>query len=68
MFEYKISLYFPKSANNKGLEQVKKTALGIIELSAVYNKALNDCVWLLLLMTAQEFGGWNAVAPTRHLS
>lgn len=63
MFEYKISLYFPKSANNKGLEQVK----GIIELSAQYNKALDDCVWLLFV-TAQEFGGWNAVAPMRHLS
>lgn len=68
MLEYKISPYFPKRTNNKGLEQVKETSLGIIELSAVYNKALNDCVWLLLLMTTQEFGGRNAVAPTRHLS
>lgn len=66
MFEYKISLYFPKSTNDKGLQQAKEHP-PIMELSAPPNKALKDCVWLLFV-TAHEFAGWNVVAPARHLS
>lgn len=65
MFEYKTCLYFPKSTNNKGLEQAKEH-LRINELPALYNKALEDWVWLPFV-TAQEFSSWNAVAPRRHL-
>lgn len=36
MLEYRISLYFPKSAKNKGLEKAKGTSLRIIELLALY--------------------------------